>query len=61
MSTTTVDWKQVRQELKTRRSELFERFLKNPGKISLAIEIKLLDDEILTCAEHEERERCTRD
>jgi hypothetical protein len=52
MPTTTVDWKKVRQELRARRTELFDRFVKNPGKISLAIEIKMLDDEMLDCAEH---------
>jgi hypothetical protein len=57
MSTTTVDWKQVREELRARRNKLFDQFLKNPGKIGLAIEIKALDDEMVECAEHQRREQ----
>jgi len=57
MSTTTVDWKKVRQELRTKRTEVFDRFVKDPSKIRLAIEVKLLDDELLECAEHLQRER----
>jgi len=57
MLDTGVDWKKVRQELRAKRTELFDRFVKNPGKISLATEIKLLDDELLGCAEHLQRER----
>jgi hypothetical protein len=57
MSTMTVDWKKVRQELRAKRTELFDRFVKNPGKISLANEIKMLDDELLNCSEHLHRER----
>jgi hypothetical protein len=56
MLATSVDWKKVRQELRARRAEAFDRFEKNPGNIRLAIEIKLLDDEILDCAEHEQYE-----
>jgi len=52
-----VDWNKVRQELRARRTELFDRFLKNPGKISLAAEIKMLDDELLNCSEHLQREK----
>jgi hypothetical protein len=57
MSATPVDWNKVRQELRAKRSELFDRFLKDPGRISLAIEIKMLDDEILDCAEHLKHEQ----
>jgi len=57
MSTTTIDWKKVREELRAKRTELFDRFVKNPGKISLATEIKMLDDEMLNCSEHLQREK----
>jgi len=55
MSTTIVDWKKVREQLKVKRTEIFDRFVKNPNDIHLAIEIKLLDDEMLDCAEHRQR------
>jgi len=61
MPTTTVDWKKVRQELRARRIELFDRFVKNPGNISLAIEIKMLDDEMLDCTEHLQCEQPSED
>jgi hypothetical protein len=57
MLATGVDWNKVRQELRAKRSELFDRFVKNPGKISLAVEIKTLDDELLNCAEHLQRQK----
>jgi hypothetical protein len=56
MQATSVDWKKVRQELRARRTEVYDRFMKHPEQIRLAIEIKLLDDEILDCAEHEQHE-----
>ena len=36
---------------------MYDRFLNHPEEISLAIEIKLLDDEILDCADHEQYEK----
>jgi hypothetical protein len=57
MGTTSIDWKGVRKELAGKRTELFERFEKHPGEIHLATEIKLLDDEMLECNEHMQRER----
>jgi len=56
-SEASVDWKKVRQELQARRTEAFDHFLKNPSDIHLAIEIKLLDDELVDCSEHVQRER----
>lgn len=35
-----------REELKARRKRLFERFVKNPENIRLAIEIKRMDDQV---------------
>ncbi len=52
MLATAVNWKKVREELKARRAQTYDRFLKNPDDIRLALEIKLLDDEILDCADH---------
>jgi hypothetical protein len=54
---TLVDWQKVRQELKDRRTQLFDRFVKNPGDVCLAIEIRRLDDQVLDCAEHLRREQ----
>jgi hypothetical protein len=48
---TSVDWQKVRQELRVRRTQLFDRFVKNPGDVRLAIEIKMLDDQVSECAE----------
>jgi len=52
-----VDWEKVRQELKAIRTEKFERFLRHPADIRLAIEIKSLDDEMWDCSEHLMREQ----
>ena len=53
MGTNSIDWSSIRKELATKRTELFDRFTKNPQDIRLAIEIKLLDDQMLECSEHE--------
>jgi hypothetical protein len=39
------------EKLLTKRNELYERFLKTPGAIHLAFEIKALDDKISQCTE----------
>jgi hypothetical protein len=52
-----INWKSVRVELRAKREELFESFLKNPADIRLAKEIRLLDEQLLKCSEHMERER----
>lgn len=61
MLANSVDWSKVRQELRARRTEVYKRFLNHPEEISLAIEIKLLDDEILDCAGHEQYEKQSRE
>jgi hypothetical protein len=38
-----------RQELRARRDSLFQRFEKNPDKMHLALEIKIIDDRIAEC------------
>jgi len=35
-----------RDELKARRESLFNKYLKNPEETQLALEIKVLDDEV---------------
>jgi hypothetical protein len=42
----TVDKKTIRDRLKDKRNLLFERYSKNPTNTRLAIEIKLVDDQI---------------
>ncbi len=37
------------QELKNKRNQLFQLFLKNPMYTQLAIEIKVLDDQLAGC------------
>lgn len=36
----------IRDQLKTKRNVLFNEFLRNPLNTSIAIEIKLIDDQI---------------
>jgi hypothetical protein len=52
MLATPVDWKSKREELKAKREPLFKRYLKNAGDTRLALEIKLIDDQIAECTEH---------
>jgi hypothetical protein len=53
----SIDWREVRRELRARRTELLDRFVKNPGEVRLSIEIKMLDDAMLRCTEHLQGER----
>ncbi len=50
-------WKKKRDDLKTKRNSLFATYIKDPQNISLAGEIKALDDEIADCTQHVEQER----
>jgi hypothetical protein len=52
MSATSIDWQDVRKQLRGKRKELFAQFEKNPENTRLAPEIKHLDDEIVVCSEH---------
>lgn len=52
MPAASVDWKRKREGLKARRIPLFERYLKNPNDLHLALEIKNIDDHIAECTEH---------
>ncbi|MFI5092389.1 MAG: hypothetical protein WCE50_02995 [Candidatus Acidiferrum sp.] len=44
-------------DLRSKRSSLFERYAKHPQDYHLALEIKKLDDEIADCTQHVEQER----
>ncbi len=41
--------KKKRQELKNKRNQLYKLFLKNPMYTRLAVEIKVLDDQLAEC------------
>jgi hypothetical protein len=49
--------KRKRDELQTRRTQLFKAYERKPNDISLASEIKKLDDEIAECVEQMGKER----
>jgi hypothetical protein len=46
-----IDERNKQSELKKKRNRLFENYLKNPLDISLAREIKTIDDEMAECVE----------
>jgi hypothetical protein len=46
---TVSDVKREREELKTKRNLLFTLFLKNPMHTRLAVEIKVIDDQLMEC------------
>jgi hypothetical protein len=46
-----------REELKAQRKLLFKRFLRNPQDTSLALKIKIIDDQVAACDEQIELER----
>ncbi len=47
--------KDKRDALKIKRDLLFDRLLKNPTNLSLAVEIKLIDDQIAECVQQLQR------
>lgn len=57
MLSTSVDWKKKRDELKAKRDPLFARYLRHPYDTSLALEIKVIDDQMAECNEQLQRER----
>ena len=59
MTENEIDQKGKRDALKAKRDLLFERLLKNPMNTSLAVEIKLLDDQIAECVRHLQRSNAT--
>jgi len=54
---TAIDEKGKRDKLKAKRNLLFERFLKNPLDTRLALEIKIIDDQVAECTDQMERKR----
>ena len=46
---TTDVWKKKRDDLKTKRNSLFKKYSKHPYALHLALEIKIIDDEIAEC------------
>ncbi len=55
MSETADNEKKNRQELKNKRNQLYQLFLKNPMYTRLAVEIKFLDDQLAECTQQMER------
>jgi hypothetical protein len=52
-----VDEKESRAELKSKRDLLFAEYSRNPMNTRLAIEIKLIDDQIAALTEHQFQRR----
>jgi hypothetical protein len=48
---TTIEEKKKREDLKAKRDLLFERYVKRPMDTRLALEIKVLDDQLAEDAE----------
>ncbi|HEY6384837.1 MAG TPA: hypothetical protein VIX91_04060 [Candidatus Acidoferrum sp.] len=57
MSAVAGVWKKKRDDLKSKRNSLFEKYAKHPEDFHLALEIKKIDDEIADCTVHVEQER----
>ena len=53
MQATPFNAMRKREELKAQRTLLFERFLRNPLDTSLALKIKIIDDQIAAQMEQE--------
>jgi hypothetical protein len=49
-------WKRKREDLRNRRTPLFKRYEKSPNDLSLAFEIRIIDDQIAECTQQMERE-----
>ena len=59
MQETSINGTTKREELKATRNLLFKRFLSNPLDTSLALKIKIIDDQAAACTEQMEQERKT--
>jgi hypothetical protein len=59
MLPSTGTWTKKREDLKSKRSPLFETYKKNPHDLLLALKIKVIDDEIAECTEQMQREQIT--
>jgi hypothetical protein len=49
-------WKRKREDLKHRRISLFQTYEKSPNDLRLALEIRIIDDQIAACTQQMERE-----
>ncbi len=49
-------WKRKREDLENRRDLLFKRYQKTPNELRLALEIRVIDDQIAECTHHIELE-----
>jgi len=57
MQATPINAARKREGLKAQRNLLFKRFLRNPLDTRLALNIKIIDDQVAECTEQMERER----
>jgi hypothetical protein len=55
-----IEEKRKREELKAKRDLLFERYLKHPMDIRLALEIKIIDDQLAVDTKQPKRKTCSR-
>lgn len=60
MLSTAVNWKSKRDELRSKRRPLFKRYEESPADYRLALEIKLIDDQIAECTKQMVEERVSR-
>jgi hypothetical protein len=60
LEATVVDERKKRKELTAKRNLLFAQYLKNPQDTRLALEIKLIDDQVALSIEQTERKPGTR-
>ncbi len=59
MVETAIDERRKREKLRATRNLLFERFSRAPQDIRLALEIKLIDDQVAECTDRIRRNRET--
>jgi hypothetical protein len=57
MQKTAIDAMKKREEMKAKRNLLFARFLKNPSDTRLALEIKIIDDQVAECVKQMQQQR----
>ncbi len=60
LSETAIEEKRKREELKAKRELLFERYLKHPMDTRLALEIKIMDDQLAEAASQTKRKTGSR-
>ncbi len=60
LETAITDERSKRKALTTKRNLLFAQYLKNPQDTRLALEIKLIDDQVAASIEQTERKPATR-